>query len=439
VINNFYINSLYGERDVDISFNTPYKIIVADNGYGKTTILNAFYALASGDVAKLRKIEFSKIGMVFSDGAKIEFNKSDFEPDLEFIKSHHFFGHLEKALGIDLILKLIDESTRVPASRVDQSPLFRHAIKLSSVPPSLLREYLREVRLDKGSKITTMKARANLDIIRAKFPYKCLHLPTYRRVEEDIKAFGGAPEEVETLISTINFGMSDVKEKIDKITSEITRSSVEWFSKINGQMLSQLVNGFKVTPEMVRSIEQPRSVEIVLERIGKNITPPQKEQILGLVHSGEIFSNHEPLIYFVANLLTVYEQQQENDTAIQQFTHFCNKYLSDKEFVYDESSVKISIIRKKNKSPVDIETLSSGEKQIISLFALLYLQKTDNLAIFFDEPELSLSIEWQRTLIPDILSSGKCKFLLCTTHSPFIFDNELEKITVDLSGYVKEL
>lgn len=204
-------------------------------------------------------------------------------------------------------------------------------------------------------------------------------------------------------------------------------------------MLSQLVNGFSVTEEMRASISSPRAVEIVLERIGKNISPSHKEQILSLVNSGDILNGHEPLIYFVSNLLKVYEQQQENDDAIQQFTKVSNKYLTDKEVVYDESNVTIEIIRKKNGRTVDIESLSSGEKQIISLFALLYLQKKEDLAIFFDEPELSLSMEWQKTLLPDIVASGKCKFLFSTTHSPFIFENELEANTVDLAEYIEEL
>jgi len=214
---------------------------------------------------------------------------------------------------------------------------------------------------------------------------------------------------------------------------------VEWFSKINGQMLSQLVNGFSVTKEMKDSVTSPKAVEIVLERIGKNISPSHKDQILSLVNSGEILNGHDPLVYFVSNLLKVYEQQQENDNAIQSFTTVSNKYLADKEVVYDESNVTIEIIRKKNSTVVDIEYLSSGEKQIISLFALLYLQKKSDLAIFFDEPELSLSMEWQKTLLPDIVRSGKCKFLFSTTHSPFIFENELEENTVDLAEYIEEL
>ena len=57
--------------------------------------------------------------------------------------------------------------------------------------------------------------------------------------------------------------------------------------------------------------------------------------------------------------------------------------------------------------------------------------------VLFDEPELSLSIFWQKLLLPDIVASQKCKFLLSVTHSPFIFENELSKYAIGLSQYIK--
>ncbi|MBV1788345.1 ATP-binding protein [Marinobacterium sp. D7] len=439
MIKEFFITNLFEERNVRIPFESEYKILVAENGYGKTTILNSFYALVSGDVSKLRKVVFETIGLVFSDGTKISFKKSDFDADLEYIKGHGFFEHLENRLGEDFILQLIDDVRKYPLHQIDRSPLFRHALRDLDIPSSILRDYLKEVRGNVPNRRVNSSTQEKLDKIKAKFPLNTLYLPTYRRVEEDIRAFSGTMENSRFSHASINFGMGDVRKSIEKITSEILISSVEWFSKINGQMLSQLVGGFSVTPEMKSSISSPRAVEIVLERIGKNISPSHKEQILELVKSGDIQTGHDPLIYFVSNLLKVYEQQQENDESIQQFTKVSNRYLNDKEVVYDESNVTIKIIRKKNGNEVDIESLSSGEKQIISLFALLYLQKKHDIAIFFDEPELSLSIEWQKTLLPDIVSSGKCKFLFSTTHSPFIFENNLEENTVDLGVYIEEL
>jgi hypothetical protein len=39
--------------------------------------------------------------------------------------------------------------------------------------------------------------------------------------------------------------------------------------------------------------------------------------------------------------------------------------------------------------------------------------------------------------LPDIVKSGKCHFLLAVTHSPFIFENELEKYAIGLNVYFK--
>ncbi len=439
MIREFFITNLYEERNVRIPFDNNYKILVAENGYGKTTILNCFYALISGDTSKLRNVAYSTIGIIFDDDVVIEFKQDDFDTDLDFSSGDSFGEHLNDKLGRDFLLQLIGESRHYPVLKLERSTLFRHAVDVLNIPSGMLRDYLRKFQGRRKKKKINSTTQDKLDNIKKRLSLKTMYLPTYRRVEEDVMAFNSVRDLSSLTHSSINFGMRDVQVSIKKITSEILSSSVEWFSKINGQMLSQLVNGFCITQEMRDSISSPKAVEIVLERIGKNISSAHKEQILSLVSSGEILNDHDPLIYFVSNLLKVYEQQQENDEAIQSFTNVSNKYLVDKEVVYDESNVTIQIIRKKNRRPVDIERLSSGEKQIISLFAILYLQKKDDLAIFFDEPELSLSIEWQKTLLPDIINSGKCKFLFATTHSPFIFENDLEENTVDLAEYIEEL
>lgn len=439
MISEFYIKGLFGERNVSIPFESPYKIIVAENGCGKTTVLNSLYALLSGNISKLRKVSFSEIGVIFSDGVEISFNKSEFEADLDIIRENPFFEHLESKLGQEFILELVDDIRNYPANRIELSPLFRQASRAIDVPTSVLRDMLREARANRGNKRVNTKTQDKLDNIKKKFPFKTLYLPTYRRVEEDIREFSSVARDKEFRHSSINFGMNDVKESIDKITEEILNSTVAWFAKINGQMLSQLVDGFKVTEEMRTSILNPDEIKIVLERLGENIPELQKAQILALVDSKHISEKHDLLVYFVANLLEVYKQQKENDAAIQSFTSVSNRYLGDKEIIYNESNVSVKIVRKKSGKLLDFEFLSSGEKQIISLFSLLYLQDKKELAIFFDEPELSLAMEWQKTLLPDIINSGKCQFLFSTTHSPFIFDNEYQKVTVDLSEYIEEL
>ena len=447
MITEFYIDNLFNEKNIKVRFDGMYKIVVAENGCGKTTILNIFHALLNANIAKLRKFDFKKIGVKFSNGIDISFEKDEFDIDLKLTREHPLFNHLAAALESELLFELIDES-RNPLFFQDPEyipPVIYKVSEKIGMSVDMLKKYIWDFSGTGNSKNIKKSKKINISTqekflkIKNLFPYRFLYLPTYRRVEEDIRVFGSISKKEFDKNVSINFGMSDVKESIKLITAEILTSSVEWFSKINGQMLSQLVDGFKVTEEMKISVSSQRSVKIVLERIGKNISKEDKEKILNLVNNGGIQKNHDPLVYFVANLLAVYEQQKENDEAIQQFTKVSNKYLRDKEIIYNESNVTIDIVRKKNSATVDFETLSSGEKQIISLFALLYLEKKKDLAIFFDEPELSLSVEWQKTLLPDIIGSGKCQFLFCTTHSPFIFENSLESITVDLSKYIEEV
>ncbi|MBF4318022.1 ATP-binding protein [Vibrio anguillarum] len=142
---------------------------------------------------------------------------------------------------------------------------------------------------------------------------------------------------------------------------------------------------------------------------------------------------YHPLVFILSNLIDVYFEQKELDDAIKEFVYVSNKYLVNKTFIYNESKVEITIINNRSESEVELDNLSSGEKQLVSIFSKLYLEKNSSYAILFDEPELSLSIEWQTELLPDILNSDKCGYMLAATHSPFIFQNSLDSLTDSLN------
>ena len=65
------------------------------------------------------------------------------------------------------------------------------------------------------------------------------------------------------------------------------------------------------------------------------------------------------------------------------------------------------------------DKLSSGEKQMLSF--LCYNTFSENAAIFIDEPELSLHVDWQRFLLPTLLEQETDNQFFVATHSPFIY------------------
>lgn len=170
----------------------------------------------------------------------------------------------------------------------------------------------------------------------------------------------------------------------------------------------------------------------------KNLDTEIKEAVLDSVRKKQF---NDPLSGLILQkLVELYENQKELDSAVKIFRDVCNKYLINKKVFYDESAIKIYIKSDITGDTIHLSKLSSGEKQIISIFSKIYLSDSGKrFLVLFDEPELSLSMTWQKQLLPDIVNSKKCDFLLAVTHSPFIFDNELDKYAVGLNEYVHPL
>ena len=120
------------------------------------------------------------------------------------------------------------------------------------------------------------------------------------------------------------------------------------------------------------------------------------------------------------------------------------KYLNDKQFYYNQSTLSLEIYlisdTKQRRNIIKLAQLSSGEKQIISLFSKLYLEDNGNKKniIIIDEPELSLSLKWQKMLLPDIIKTENCDLLLTVTHSPFIFDNEFDDYAKEIRKHINK-
>lgn len=119
---------------------------------------------------------------------------------------------------------------------------------------------------------------------------------------------------------------------------------------------------------------------------------------------------------------------------VEKFKSVCNKYLINKKVCYDNFEI---MVISDNNEKINLEALSSGEKQILSIFYKIYL-RNKKVVLLIDEPEISLSIEWQETFIKDIQNSKNCLCSIVMTHSPFIFSTpDLRANTVDLSMFIR--
>ncbi|PGM57290.1 hypothetical protein CN947_23375 [Bacillus cereus] len=443
-LKSFKINKLFGSNNVNINFEENIKIFVGENGIGKTTILNIFYYTISTQLYKLREIDFESVEIEFHPDKKVMLYRDWLFED-NGIDEHAILRSIDPYLSTREFNRLRSLLRHNPREQVIDYIMGMHQI------PESIKERLFYGFHKTNSKGNNLELFGSLSEFRENIKTfvneEILYFPTYRRIEEDLFKVGANKYE-EQLERTeegeiIKFGMGDVQAVFDKIEDEIKKSSLEGYSRITGEMITHLVHNYKVTSKMKDRIKDTETLNIVLDRAGKNLRDKDKEKIRELIKTNELFNDKEhkydPLVFFLFNLMDIYEQHRVREDAIKGFRDVCNRYLVNKKVEYDESAVKISIVDKKSNNDIKLKNLSSGEKQIVSLFTRIYLTSNKNFIVLFDEPELSLSIEWQERLLPDIVGSGRCAFLLAVTHSPFVYNNNLEDYAQSMELFVEEV
>ena len=120
---------------------------------------------------------------------------------------------------------------------------------------------------------------------------------------------------------------------------------------------------------------------------------------------------------------------------IETYFQVVNSFLGEtnKEISIDPQSNSLVFLIKRlegmqviTEDKIQLEQLSSGEKQILLILTTVFLQEEKPNVLLMDEPEISLHIGWQDKLIEKLrLLNPQCQLIL-TTHSPNIFVNGWE-------------
>jgi predicted ATPase len=195
-------------------------------------------------------------------------------------------------------------------------------------------------------------------------------------------------------------------------------------------------------------------------RVGPFIDDISVPNIDKIYTGGDISSaSNKFLHYFLSKLNTVIKTTRDIEVTVEDFIQSCNKYLSssdirnyrdgvtemnviatnispeDKVLRLDRRTLRVHAESLRGHRKIPLNALSSGEKQMVSLFAKLFLYPKEKI-VLIDEPELSLSIDWQRQILVDVVNSPLCRQVISVTHSPFVFDNELERFAKPLDVFI---
>ncbi len=471
LVEAFGITGLHGYRTISLNTSHLATILIAKNGSGKTTLLGVLNAFLKGQFFRLRGLEFDTIFCKFYDEPTELILR---QLDLEAAFSAPEMGQIAAAAakcGVTpeaLIVFLTQEWPLLqinPDDRFDNatySALSREYGFNSRAIEKVVTELTRSM-YEKNKNLGNIYNTCKIKLSK----YEILYLPTYRRVElplrdrnKDAKlrstgsrrsfpAFAGGG----LFTGDIQFGLSDISERLREINELIVYESNSQYRKISADIINGLIDGsYESHDTSQTAIPDKEELQLLFSRVEQSrrygpqyphypVTVPDLEKIYS--KDRQLDPSEKFLNYFLVQLNKVISSTKEVETRVQAFVEICNNYLSTddistrpprpsddlitdgKRLVLNRNTLQVKVVRTLKDSPISLDALSSGEKQMISLFAKLFLYESPKI-VLIDEPELSLSIDWQRQILVDVVNSPLCDQLIAITHSPFVFENELD-------------
>ena len=136
-----------------------------------------------------------------------------------------------------------------------------------------------------------------------------------------------------------------------------------------------------------------------------------------------VYQNKENFSFFNyrMSMLDHPEKASEISRRINDFLNLVNEFFIEtgKELVIRESR----LVFVQGKSIIELEKLSSGEKQLLLILLNVFLLEGKTAVVFMDEPEIALHVSWQYKLLDTLTNLNPEAQFIVTTHSPSIFGN----------------
>jgi ABC-type Mn2+/Zn2+ transport system ATPase subunit len=462
-ITKFEIEGLFSDRNISIPIVDNKLVLVGPNGIGKSSVASIFYYFVSRQWGRLLAFDFETISITI-EGERFVARRDDISGLSQFGKisaslppSSRFRVNLEKLAAAGLAEQFMAPSkleldVRRKISEVLEMPLQEVMLFQRSV--------WRRLSSDSDEDLFSRPSLSFEGRLAERLPGRVLYLPTYRRIEKDIKeifpdfearyrAYVGESGSLRAgrfsshYIELVSFGMEDVRKNLADKMAELRNYSLSQYNNLSGVYLRDVIHGRadKFSSKDINDLT-PKGIDDILERVSENALSRQdkvllrdKIQSIQGKSKADIDTNDRYLAHYFTRLVSASLDIATREDDISSFVRVCNAYLSpSKGMSYDERQFEVEIAEGSGRT-IDLSMLSSGEKQIVSIFAHLYLEDVRDQFVIIDEPELSLSVPWQKRFLTDIQESGRCGFLLAVTHSPFIYENSLTEHSIDLRRY----
>jgi predicted ATPase len=431
-IEYIYIERLHEQFDVELKLGPGLNVIYGKNGRGKTTILHILANILELDFRRFMHLRFAKIELRTHSGNTLSIVRLDSGKNVALV----ILINGEQASVVDgesdispaekeLVRKVIGQ-------RAVYLPAFRSILDSSQRARENYRYYAELQQSDAYKEIVALEKNNRGESQRFIGP---------DRYRADRSIEGVALKTVQCrewfgkFVPMIRYpSLGEVEELLGEewshATYQLARSEDQMFTEVFVRVFESILGDESTNPEKgIRALLDDLSSSIAKLDISGNSSRKVYSRISEAVnHSLDEFSKEEETAKRVLNLYVDFlnkrvDAQSSTFENLKAFEKSVNFFLDPKEFFIEQSGAphrrpRALVNAQSKKRAYSITSLSSGERQVLTMLFCASRLSVDHGIFLVDEPELSLHVDWQRCILGELMKQAGDRQIIACTHSP---------------------
>jgi predicted ATP-dependent endonuclease of OLD family len=424
------ISGFWGDKDISINFNIDINFLIGVNGSGKTTVINMVAAALNADFPTLDRLPFRKLSLQLKE---VNGNK---KPSIQIEKKIHrespypsiIFSIKDKASSDPVVYHLDD---------LEEERIFRaHTSSYYRDMPLRYRGSFGKLRKSIMEHLNTLVNVSWLSIHRTTAPYR----------------FG----EEKSFESSIDQKLNELSDNLIRYFSFLDKQSAAETAKFQQTIFLSLVSveSEEEVFSLLRSLDFKEEKQALIEIFKlfkldeKKFSAKIKKHFDSYADAFETLNVKDASLSFESltaligtkrihavvqdwNKLT--EKQNKIYRHRNVFLNVINSLIQKKEIQINDRNELEVLTQSGKKFP--LKFLSSGEKQLLIILGEALLQRSAPWVYIADEPELSLHVTWQESLVRNLKKINPNAQIVFATHSPDIVST-YEDSVVDMEKIV---
>lgn len=433
------IIKLFGKYDYELDLLSKKKLMILTslNGFGKTTIFNIVDSILNDRLYYLARLKFKEI-IIETENKKIIINKGDFSL---FINDEEFVlpSNLDDIINTDFrgVFRPINIKPEFVKTYVSSEELFNTSVTDDNDKSIFLED--RIIVFNCVLRYDQSKEKNSQSDLYKQFDKVVDEILTIRKeIGKFIYIKDNRLYDFENS-SVVSARAPKISKEIEKKMQDAIYAYHDISSKLDANFITDL---HKKTNRVIDEIEynsyftKLSKITDECEKFGLNdISLPKNK------YKSEYKNVYSLYFENIIKKMKVFSELLEKMNV---FVRIINtNFYGKKAIIYKNKG--LYFVDNITEETIDINSLSSGEKNLLILYYDLVFLTNDGALLLIDEPELSLHLAWQKNFIDNLIDINDLFYgknnrgfqAIVSTHAPAIISNHWEDV-IDLTFVTKK-